>query len=180
MFLSKLIAHTQCQKSSPKRNPPVGELMAIDATRIAVGKKVFKSKCELKFQFGTKFPYMMFSFNTGEGKKRSHKVSLKGDEELRGLNYYTPIESDNNDGNITDGVDDSMAIIAFRIAPTESNQFTLYSKSYKYDDDDSYVTVEVRDNDDFAVSNSVSLLGACLKYRHETILKIILLFTGDA
>jgi hypothetical protein len=137
-----------CRQASPKRPPrPVGDLFSIDAARIAVGKKVFKSKCELKFQFGTKNQYMLFSWNNTEGKKTTHKVSLKqNSEELKGLNYYIPEDNDNNE--MTDGVDDSMTIIAFKITPTQENQFTMYTKAY---DDDSYVTVEVRDTDQFVV-----------------------------
>jgi len=93
----------------PKRKrPPVGDLFTIDAARIAVGKKVVKSKCELKFQFGTKEPYMLFTWNTNNGKKKKHKVSLKQDSELVGLNYYVPEENDNSESILTDGIDDSM------------------------------------------------------------------------
>eukprot|EP00985_Skeletonema_marinoi_P016788 scaffold9065_cov239-Skeletonema_marinoi.AAC.1 len=129
-----------------KRPPPIGDLFSIEAARIAVGKKVFKSKCELKFQFGAKDQYMLFSWNNSEGKKKTHRVSLKQDSELRGLKYYVAEENDNSESVLTDGVNDSMTIIAFQIKPTEDNQLTIYTKSY---DADSYVTVEVRDTDQF-------------------------------
>jgi hypothetical protein len=132
----------------------VGDLFSIDAARIAVGKKVFKSKCELKFQFGAKNQYILFSWNNAKGQKQTHKVSLDEDfEELRGLNYYIPEEIDSNESSYTDGVDDSLTFIAFRIAPTQANQFTMYTKSY---DKNSYITVEVRDNDQFVVRRDLS------------------------
>jgi len=129
-----------------RKRPPIGDLFTIDAARIAVGKKVVKSKCELKFQFGAKEQYMLFSWNNNKGKKKEHKVSLKQDSELVGLNYYVPEEDDNSESVLTDGVDDSMTIIAFKIKPTEENELTIYTQSY---DADSYITVEVRDTDQF-------------------------------
>jgi len=91
---------------------------------------------------------MLFSWNNSEGKKKTHRVSLKQDSELRGLKYYVAEENDNSESILTDGVNDSMTIIAFQIKPTEDNQLTIYTKSY---DADSYVTVEVRDTDQFVV-----------------------------
>ena len=136
----------------PKRTRSVGDLFTVDAARISVGKKVFKSKCELNFQFGTKKQYMQFSWNNAQGKKQTHKVSLEeGAEDLKGLNYYISGDTDNNE-SMSDGTDDSMTIIAFKITPTKENQLKMYTKSY---DDDSYVTVEVRDTDQFVVRRYV-------------------------
>lgn len=148
MISSQLVPSSR----QPKRNPPpIGDLFTIDAARIAVGKKVFKSKCELRFQFGAKKQYMRFSWNTKNGKEKEHTVSLKQDSELVGLNYYVPEENYNSENILTDGIDDSMTIIAFKIKPTDDNQFTIYTQSY---DADSYVTVEVRDTDQFVVRKS--------------------------
>ncbi len=145
-------SHLVPTSRQPKRKPPsIGDLVTIDAARIAVGKKVVKSKCELSFQFGTKKPYMQFSWNNKNGKKKEHRVSLKQDSELVGLNYYVPQENYNSENVLTDGVDDSMTIIAFKIKPTDANEFTIYTQSY---DADSYVTVEVRDTDQFVVRKS--------------------------
>lgn len=91
---------------------------------------------------------MIFSWNNTKGKEREHKVSLKQDSELLGLNYYAAEDTDNSENVLTYGVDDSMTIIAFKIRPTDANEFTIYSNSY---DADSYITVEVRDNDQFLV-----------------------------
>ena len=90
---------------------------------------------------------MKFCWNN-KGKEKFHKVSLNQDSELLGLNYYVAEENDNNESILTDGFDDSMPIIAFKITPTESNGLTVYTNSF---DDDSYVTVEFRDNDQFLV-----------------------------
>ena len=130
----------------PKR-PTIGDLFTFEAARIAVGKKVFKSKCELKFQFGAKDQYMMFCWNN-KGKERFHKVSLNQDSELLGLNYYIAEENDNNESILTDGVDYLMTMIAFKIKATDTNGFVVYTNSFN---DDSYVTVEFRDNDQFLV-----------------------------
>ena len=134
------------RQPKPKRSP-IGGLFTIEAARIAVGKKVFKSKCELQFQFGAKDQYMKFCWNN-KGKEGSHTVSLKQDSDLRGLNYHIA-EDDNNESILTDGFDDSMTFIAFKIEPSDTNGLTKYTNSY---DDDSYVTVEFRDNDQFLVS----------------------------
>ena len=91
---------------------------------------------------------MMFCWNN-EGKEGSHTVSLKQDSDLRGLNYYVAQENDNNESILTDGYDDSMTIIAFKIEPTESNGLSKYTNFFI--DKDSYVTVEFRDNDQFLV-----------------------------
>ena len=91
---------------------------------------------------------MLFSWNNGNGKKQTHKVSLKGDaEELRELNYYIP------EGDDTD----ELTFIAFMIAPTKANEFTMYTKSY---DENSYVTVEVRDGDQFVVRRNLVFCAA--------------------
>ncbi len=146
---SFLFTHSSSQRASypfplqqsATKPPSVADLILIDAARISVGKKVFKSKCALKFQFGTKHPYMLFCWNNAQGEKQEHKVSLKGDADaLTELNYYIPDDKDNNE---SDGTDE-FTFIAFKITPTEANQFGMYTKSY---DENSYIVVEVRDSD---------------------------------
>ena len=131
----------------------VGDVASIDAVRIAIGKKVFRAKCMLSFQFGTKSPYIQFSFEN-KGKKSEHRVYLKSDD-LKEVKYHIPDELDNS--NEDDDVD-SMTVIAFRITPTENNGLEKYSSSYKQHDNDDeknnhkrYISVEVRDADDFKV-----------------------------
>ena len=133
--------------AKPKR--AAGDRVAIDAVRIAIGKKVFKHKCELSFQFGTTDPYILFSFDD-YGKQRKHRAHVK-DDELKEVKYYI---ADENDAN-----EDSMTVIVFRITPTEKNNFVKYSSAYNQDDcQDSgpterhYISVEVRDSDEFVVS----------------------------
>jgi hypothetical protein len=117
--------------------------MFIDAARISVGKKVFKSKCALKFQFGAKDPYMKFCWNNAQGEEQAHKVSLKGDADaLTELNYYIPDDKDNNE---SDGTDE-FSFIAFKVTPTKGNKFGMYTKSY---DENSYIVVEFRDSEQF-------------------------------
>ena len=130
----------------------VGDVASIDAVRIAIGKKVFRAKCMLSFQFGTKSPYIQFSFEN-KGKRSEHRVYLKNDD-LKEVKYHIPDELDNSD----DDDEDSMTVIAFRITPTENNNLEKYSSSYKQEDSDDeknshkrYISVEVRDADDFKV-----------------------------
>ena len=130
----------------------VGDVASIDAVRIAIGKKVFRAKCILSFQFGTKSPYIQFSFEN-KGKTSEHRVYLKSDD-LKEVKYHIPDELDNSD----EDDEDSMTVIAFRITPTEINNLEKYSSSYKQDESDDeknshkrYISVEVRDADDFKV-----------------------------
>jgi len=129
-----------------------GDVASIDAVRIAIGKKVFRAKCLLSFQFGTKSPYIQFSFEN-KGKTSEHRVYLKNDD-LKEVKYHIPDELDNSD----EDDEDSMTVIAFRITPTEINNLEKYSSSYKQDESDDeknshkrYISVEVRDADDFKV-----------------------------
>ena len=131
----------------------VGDVDFIDAVRIGVGKKVFRSKCKLSFQFGTNNPYIQFSYENKKGKMTDHTVFVKG-EELTEVKYHIPDENDE------DGADsDSMTMIAFRINPSESNGFDKFSSSYSQEINDDpekfhkqFISVEVRDTDDFRVS----------------------------
>ena len=131
----------------------VGDVHSIDAVRIAVGKKVFRSKCKLSFQFGTNNPYIEFSYENKKGKMTDHTVLVKG-EEITEVKYHISDENDTID------VDDpySMTMIAFRIKPSESNGFDKYSSSYSQEAKDpekfhkQFISVEVRDTDDFRVS----------------------------
>ena len=59
-----------------------------------------------------------------------------------------------------DELDDSMTVIAFRITPTDLNNFTKYTSAYNQDDSDTsknaekrYISVQVRDTDEFKVRN---------------------------
>lgn len=138
-----------------RRKRAVGDIASLDAVRIGVGKKVFRSKCKLTFQFGTNKPYIQFSYENNKGKLHKHYVFVKG-EELVEVKYHIPDENDTSE----DGADsDSMTMIAFRINPSESNGFDKFSSSYSQESNDDpdkfhkqYISVEVRDTDDFKVS----------------------------
>ena len=84
-----------------------------------------------------------------------HTVYLKS-EELAEVKYHIPDENDTSEG----GADsDSMTMIAFRINPSEVNGFDKYSSAYSQENNEDpekfhkqYISVEVRDTDDFRVS----------------------------
>ena len=116
---------------------------------------MFRSKCKLSFQFGTNNPYIEFSYENRKGKMTDNTVYLKS-EELTEVKYHIPDENDTSE----DGADsDSMTMIAFRINPSEVNGFDKYSSAYSQENDEDpdkfhkqYISVEVRDTDDFRVS----------------------------
>ena len=115
---------------------------------------MFRSKCKLSFQFGTNNPYIEFSYENNKKKMTEHTVYLKG-EELTEVKYHIPDENDTSE----EGDSDSMTIIAFRINPSETNGFDKYSSAYNQEDNEDpekfhkrYISVEVRDTDDFRVS----------------------------
>ena len=118
--------------------------------RIAVGSKVFKSKCALRFQFGTKNPYVLFVLYT-ERTKREIKVFLN-EEDLKEMAYY--VAKDENDES--EEYDDTLSIISFRVKPTEANNLDQFADWYDGIDEDGseskYITVELRDKDQFSVS----------------------------
>ena len=122
--------------------------------RIAIGKKVFRDKCALAFQLGTKSPYIQFSFEH-KGKLSEHRVYLKS-EEVKEVKYHIPQEKETGEGEIDS---DSMTMIAFRISPNDKNNLEKYSSSYNQEDSDDsekthkrYISVEIRDPDEFYVS----------------------------
>ena len=135
----------------------VGDMASIDAVRIAIGKKVFRDKCALAFQLGTKSPYIQFSFEH-KGKLSEHRVYLKS-EEVKEVKYHIPHEKETGEGEIDS---DSMTMIAFRISPNDKNNLEKYSNSYNQEDSDDdsekahkrYIAVEIRDTDEFYVSIS--------------------------
>ena len=129
-----------------------GDLVSIEVARIAIGKKVYKSKCALKFQLGTKDPYLLFVFSSGESRRsRDVKLSLKS-EDLKEMAYF--VADDEKDGSHI--YDDNMSIIAFRIKPTNVNKLVDFVNWYDGEDVDKsetkYITIEVRDKDEFQVS----------------------------
>jgi hypothetical protein len=125
---------------------------SIDAVRIAIGKKIVKSRCSLGFQFGTAHPYIQFTFEH-KNILSEHCVYLKGSDELKELKYHIADDSATSEG---DKIDDSMTVIAFRITPTEKNNFIKFTSSYDQEESDKitgkqYISVECRDTDDFKV-----------------------------
>lgn len=121
--------------------------------RIAVGKKVFKSRCTLKFQWGTRRPYMLFGFSINGSKSVEIKVPFKG-EDLKELAYHVAY------GEESDEYDSSMSVVAFCIMPNENNKLHEFSKWYNGELDDAsgmkYITMELRDKEQFQVSLSKS------------------------
>ena len=120
-----------------------------------VGKKLFKKGCELSFQLGTRNPYILFSFLDGKGKKKEHSVHIK-DDELKELRYYVDGDDDADEAN---DIDDAMSVIAFRITPSEKNDFAKYPNVYDPDEsggakkiEKRYIVVELRDSDELQAS----------------------------
>jgi hypothetical protein len=128
-----------------------GDLLSIGVARIAIGKRVFKSKCQLMFQLGTRRPYMVFAFNN-DAKPVQIKVSLSEDD-LMELAYYVADDAKEE----SEEYDDSMSIIAFRVIPSQSNTLVEYADWYDGadpdDSDTSYITIELRDKEEFQVSD---------------------------
>lgn len=128
-----------------------GDLLSIDIARIAIGKKVFRSKCALKLQLGTKDPYLLIVFANEQSKKVEIKVYLKVDD-LKEFRYYVVDEKDESDA-----YDDSLSIIVMCVKPSRQNKLLEYKEWYDGDldvddSDTKYITMELRDTDQFNVS----------------------------
>ena len=131
----------------------------IEAVRIAIGKKVMSNNCEISFQLGTKDPYIQFSY-VDKGKTIDHTVLIKTDD-LEEVKYFVSNEDDEDDS------DDQISFIAFRIKPSEQNDFQKFSRSYDQGTPDKkgstdtkkrYISVEVRDPDKLQVSGYCEFL----------------------
>jgi hypothetical protein len=126
-----------------------GDLLSIDIARIAIGKKVFRSRCALKLQLGTKDPYLLIVFRNDESKKVEMKVYLK--DELKEFRFYVVDEREESDA-----YDDSLSIIAMCVTPSHQNKLLDFREWYDGEGDDnsgmSYITMELRDTDQFNVS----------------------------
>ena len=152
--------------SRPRRLRPVGDRASIDAVRIAVGKKVFSRQCELSFQFGTRDPYLRFAY-LDKDRPMAHDVSLSlKKEELTEVKYFIAGDED----EATDDDVEPMTVIAFRITPNARNKFDKYSNAYRQENDDNeeryerrYVSVEVRDPDEFQVRLAQIDLCICVR-----------------
>ena len=93
-------------ETTPRRKTrAVGNLAVLDAVRIAIGEKVFSSKCELKIQFSSKEPYLLLSFAKRDSAKiQEHLIPLKS-ETLTEVKYF--IATKDNDDYDSE-IDDSM------------------------------------------------------------------------
>jgi hypothetical protein len=143
------------RRASLRPRRAVGDLASIDAVRIAIGKKIVKSKCALSIQFGTAEPYIQFSFEDRGNIMSEHRVHLKSGEELKEVKYHIADDTVTPEG---DDIGDSMTVIAFRITPTDKNNLIKYTSSYDREESDQvtgkqYISVEVRDADEFGVRN---------------------------
>ena len=145
-----LVSFFITQDSQTRSTRATGDLLGIDIARIAVGKKVFKSKCALKLQPGTRRPYLLFVFLTELGEHEKIRVPLDGDG-LKEFAYYLV----NEEKEESEEYDDSMSIVAFCVTPSDSNGLKKFDKWYDGDDETSgmkYITMELRDKDEFQVS----------------------------
>eukprot|EP00804_Cyclotella_cryptica_P023147 CCRYP_000358-RA/>CCRYP_000358-RA protein AED:0.01 eAED:0.01 QI:1097/1/1/1/0.75/0.66/9/214/1028 len=135
------------QETQKRITRAAGDLASIDVARIAIGEKVFRSKCALKFQWGTKAPYLLFAFSTGGSQFVNIKVHLQG-EELNELAYF--IAEDDEKGVPSDKFDDSMSIVAFCVRPSRDNTLDRFSDCYDGETEGKqYIAIEVRDKEEF-------------------------------
>jgi hypothetical protein len=171
------------RRASLRSTRAFGDLASIDAVRIAIGKKVFKSRCSLGFQLGTTQPYIQFSFED-RNIVSEHCVYLRSGEELKEVKYHIADDSATLEG---DDIDDSMTVIAFRITPTKKNNFIKFTSSYDQEESDKitgkqYISVECRDSDDFRVRNGIN--GIFCSYLCEKSIKnnsfVLPFMLGDA
>ena len=121
--------------------------------RIAIGKKVFKSKCDLKFQLGTKDPYLLFVLYSGQNRCDIRVfLNPQKEDDLKEMAYY--VAKDENEES--EEYDDTLSIISFRVKPTEDNNLVKFAEWYDGKDEEGsetkYITVELRDKDQFSVS----------------------------
>jgi hypothetical protein len=104
----------------------------------------------LKFQWGTRAPYLLFAFSKEGAQLVNIKVHLK-EEELSELAYF--IAEDDEKGVSSDKFDDSMSIIAFCVKPSQANKLDKFSDWYDgATSGKKYITIEVRDKEEFQVS----------------------------
>ena len=97
----------------------------------------------------------------------AHNVSLSlKKEELTEVKYFIAGDED----EATDDVIEPMTVIAFRITPNARNKFDKYSNAYRQENDDNeeryerrYVSVEVRDPDEFQVRLAQINLCICVQ-----------------
>jgi hypothetical protein len=121
--------------------PPPDDLKQIGVVRIAVGKRVEKSKCCLGYQFGVKEQFVVLLFISSASTAKI-RVDLKGDE-LREMAYFIA----------DDGDDVLLSILVFCVRPSQVNKLVKFSESYDGEDGDKkYITVENRDKDEISVS----------------------------
>ena len=140
------------QTRSKVQGTAIGDVPSIDAVRIAIGRKVFKSKCKLSFQPSTKTPYIEFAYEH-DNKLREHRVHLDR-EDMKEVKYHIAPEDDTVEG-VEAG--DTVTVIAFRITPSDTNSLTQYSKSYNQEEGGkniakNYISVEPRNPDALKVS----------------------------
>ena len=135
-----------CVTRSRALTPP--RLTKLDASRIAIGKKVFRSCCGVEYKaFGVDRAVLTLSF-VKEGRRTRYNpdehAQLKID--LDGINadtlYHYHASKDD---------DEDLCFVAISVEPTMANGLSLYSKSYKPkegDDSKEYIVVEFKDDSD--------------------------------
>jgi hypothetical protein len=125
-----------------------GDLISIDIARIAIGKKVFRSRCALKLQLCTEDPYLLILFRNDESKKVEMKVYF---EELEEFSFYLVDEEEE-----PDSYDNGLSIIAMHVTPSQQNKLLDFTEWYdgegNNDSGMKYITMELRDVDQFNVS----------------------------
>jgi hypothetical protein len=128
----------------------------MDAVRIAIGKKVFSTRCKLKFiRLSSGKGYLILSYHKGSHLTRvDHEISLDFDS-LKEMKYYLADEEENPLGTVI-SVDfdesEELSFLAMNVTPTEDNGLKKFTSAYVPDGDDlnkRYIAIEFRSNSDF-------------------------------
>ena len=149
-------------EDAPERKAVFKEM---DAVRIAIGKKVFSTRCKLKFRSlsleGKRLRYLTLSYDRGEKSARiDHKINLDFDSVLE-MKYYLADEEDSTGSTIAIDFDESeqLSFLAMQIVPNEDNGLSKFTNAYvpspnSGNDSDSkvnkrYIAIEFRSNNEF-------------------------------
>lgn len=138
----------------------------MDAVRIAIGKRVFSTRCKLKFRSlspeGLRPGYLTLSYDRGAlSPPVDHNIRLDYDS-VQEMKYYLADEEEDSTGTtIAIDFDESeqLSFLAMQIVPNEDNGLSKFTNAYvpspkSADDSDSkvnkrYIAIEFRSNNEF-------------------------------
>jgi len=85
--------------SAIRRSPRVrglGSRLVCPATRIAIGKQIFKGSCIISYQPGSSEPYLRIAYTKDSATLETYHDTLIKDEEIVELHYYIPDDEDSS------------------------------------------------------------------------------------